>query len=127
MLPPPISQRLPQRMGSALQVESQVGRGSAFWFDLLVPIDRSSLDAQAFPDRSIISYTGPRRKILVVDDSAYNRAFLVDLPPEEQLAALFELASIGDISACKPTRPKSPNTIQHCALLRINWALSQPV
>jgi CheY-like chemotaxis protein len=74
-----ISQRLLQRMGSALQVESQVGHGSTFWFDLSVPVTTEALELKLPSSRPVIGYAGPRRTILVVDDSPYNRAFLVDL------------------------------------------------
>jgi CheY-like chemotaxis protein len=73
-----ISQGLIQRMGSALQVESQVGHGSTFWFDLSVPVTTEALEKLP-SGRPVIGYAGPRRTILVVDDSSYNRAFLVDL------------------------------------------------
>jgi signal transduction histidine kinase/DNA-binding LacI/PurR family transcriptional regulator/ActR/RegA family two-component response regulator len=74
-----ISQRLLQRMGSALRVESQVGHGSTFWFDLGVPVTTEALELKPSSGRLVIGYAGPRRTILVVDDSPYNRAFLVDL------------------------------------------------
>jgi signal transduction histidine kinase/DNA-binding LacI/PurR family transcriptional regulator/ActR/RegA family two-component response regulator len=74
-----ISQRLLQRMGSVLQVESQVGNGSTFWFDLRVPVTTEALELKLPSGRPVIGYAGPRRTILVVDDSSYNRAFLVDL------------------------------------------------
>jgi signal transduction histidine kinase/DNA-binding LacI/PurR family transcriptional regulator/CheY-like chemotaxis protein len=74
-----ISQSLVRQMGSTIQVASQAGCGSTFWFDLHVPVERASVDARAGLGRTIIGYAGPRRTILVADDSTYNRAFLVDL------------------------------------------------
>jgi PAS domain S-box-containing protein len=74
-----ISQRLIQRMGSTIQVESRLGAGSIFRFDLVVPVVGEAIAAPLIPDRPIVGYDGPQRTILVVDDSAYNRAFLVDL------------------------------------------------
>jgi len=74
-----ISQRLVRHMGSAIQVDSQLGAGSTFWFDLVVPVVAEALAVQPTRDRPIVGYDGPRRTILVADDSAYNRAFLVDL------------------------------------------------
>jgi CheY-like chemotaxis protein len=74
-----ISQHLVQRMGSAIQVESQFGGGVAFWFDLVVPVLADAPVTNAPADRPIIGYTGPRRTILVADDNPYNRALLVDL------------------------------------------------
>jgi signal transduction histidine kinase/DNA-binding LacI/PurR family transcriptional regulator/DNA-binding NarL/FixJ family response regulator len=74
-----ISQRLIQRMGSTIQVASQVGGGSTFWFDLIVPVFAEEPARVPPAARQVVGYTGPRRKILVVDDSVYNRTFLVDL------------------------------------------------
>jgi signal transduction histidine kinase/DNA-binding LacI/PurR family transcriptional regulator/DNA-binding NarL/FixJ family response regulator len=75
----PISQRLIRQMGSTLQVESQIGHGSTFWFDLGAPVAAETLELKPSSDRPVIGYAGPRRTILVVDDSPYNRAFLVGL------------------------------------------------
>jgi CheY-like chemotaxis protein len=74
-----ISQRLLQLMGSALQIASQEGKGSTFWFDLAVPVVAEEAVANLPADRSVAGYAGPRRTILVADDSPYNRTFLVDL------------------------------------------------
>ena len=74
-----ISQRLLQQMGSTLQVKSELGRGSTFWFDLVVPVVDNALEPTPRSDRPIVGYDGPRRTILVADDSVYNRSILVDL------------------------------------------------
>jgi signal transduction histidine kinase/ActR/RegA family two-component response regulator len=76
-----ISQRLVEAMGGQLQVRSELGRGTVFWFELWLPvvvlnIAVNSVD-DAFPD--IIGYLGPRRKILVVDDNFYNRSVLITI------------------------------------------------
>jgi signal transduction histidine kinase/DNA-binding LacI/PurR family transcriptional regulator/DNA-binding NarL/FixJ family response regulator len=74
-----ISQQLLQYMGCTLQVESQLGGGSTFWFDLTVPVAADDVIEAPTSDRTIVGYAGPRRTILVADDSATNRSFLVDL------------------------------------------------
>jgi signal transduction histidine kinase/DNA-binding LacI/PurR family transcriptional regulator/FixJ family two-component response regulator len=74
-----ISQQLLQHMGCSLQVESQLGGGSTFWFDLTVPIIADDGIEAPTSDRPIVGYAGPRHTILVADDSATNRSFLVDL------------------------------------------------
>jgi PAS domain S-box-containing protein len=74
-----ISQRLLQQMNSTLQVESELGKGSSFCFDLLVPVVGGTLEAAPSSDRPILGYAGPRQTILVADDSVYNRSILVDL------------------------------------------------
>ncbi|MEM8807751.1 MAG: ATP-binding protein [Cyanobacteria bacterium P01_G01_bin.38] len=75
-----ISQKLVQMMGSEIQVDSQPGQGSRFWFELTVP---ESPDSQ-LPDpdpqlRQIQGYQGRRRTLLVVDDHWQNRSVITQL------------------------------------------------
>ncbi len=74
-----ISRELIQSMGSDIHVTSELGQGSTFWFDLVLPV--VSVTAEARTDRGphLIGYTGPRRKVLVVDDNANNRQVLISL------------------------------------------------
>jgi PAS domain S-box-containing protein len=73
-----ISRQLVQLMGSDIQVESRVGQGSTFSFELDVPLVEGELAPQ--PLESVVTgYHGPRKKILVVDDAAENRAMVVDM------------------------------------------------
>lgn len=72
-----ISQRIVEMMDSQIEVESQVGRGSRFWFDLDLAVVSASV-AQA-PRRHIVGYQGKPRCILLVDDKAQNRRLLVNL------------------------------------------------
>ena len=72
-----ISRQFAQLMGSDIEVESRVGEGSTFRFSLDVPV--ISAQPAAAPARRITGYVGPRRKVLVVDDIAENRAVLRDL------------------------------------------------
>jgi len=73
-----ISRQLVHRMGGEIHVESQPGAGSRFWFDLDLPIVEPGVAAPAAA-RLPSGYTGPRRRILVVDDVADNRCMLCDL------------------------------------------------
>jgi signal transduction histidine kinase/ActR/RegA family two-component response regulator len=73
-----ISRQLVQLMRSEIHVDSAVGQGSRFWFELLLPL------AQAAPEpvqraRQVVGYAGERRRVLVVDDTPENRAFMIDL------------------------------------------------
>jgi CheY-like chemotaxis protein len=67
-------------MGSDIQVDSRVGQGSCFRFDLELPVETDAARlATAAPRRLITGYAGARRRVLVVDDIAANRMPLVDL------------------------------------------------
>ncbi|HRV93235.1 MAG TPA: ATP-binding protein [Anaerolineae bacterium] len=74
----PISQQLVRAMGSEIQVESEAEQGSAFWFELLLPVIEVDGPADPVPTRPVIGYDGPPRKILIVDDKTYNLALLVN-------------------------------------------------
>ena len=74
-----ISRQLIHMMGSDIHLESRVGQGSRFWFDIDMPLDEVKPEAAAFVERTIIGYQGPRKKVLIVDDFRANRVVLVDL------------------------------------------------
>jgi CHASE2 domain-containing sensor protein/CheY-like chemotaxis protein len=82
-----ISTKIVNLMGSDLQVQSQKGEGSIFFFDLVLPVivsGRSSHQTTANNDR-IVGFTRPRNSIsaqhtvphlLLIDDDAMNRQLL---------------------------------------------------
>ena len=75
-----ITCRILQMMGTNIQVTSQLGQGSTFWFDVDLPV--TSQWVEHIPDPhsgSIKGYREPQRTLLVVDDHPENRAVLVDL------------------------------------------------
>jgi signal transduction histidine kinase/ActR/RegA family two-component response regulator len=73
-----ISRQLVQLMGGQLQVESALGKGSRFWFDVpLTVVDAPGVKVGG--EHIASGYVGPRKTILVVDDVATNRALLRDL------------------------------------------------
>ena len=70
-----ISRKLVQLLNSNLQVESIVGQGSIFWFELILPIANIlavEQDKQLSHPPQIIGYQGKRQKILLVDDVSDN-------------------------------------------------------
>ncbi len=74
-----ISSRLVKMMGSELKVESQLNRGSIFWFDLDLAIIHTKTAVQSPTYRQTIGYQGPPQKVLIVDDWTENRHLLVDI------------------------------------------------
>lgn len=77
-----ISRQLVQMMGSEVQVNSTLGKGSTFWFDLALPDAESrslDTDRMIFHQGNIIGYTGKSQSVLVVDDQWANRSILVHL------------------------------------------------
>ena len=73
-----ISQRLIEAMGGEISVESQLGVGSRFWFNIVVPTAMAHLKPRALSP-SIIGYHGPPLSMLIVDDTSYNRLLLRSL------------------------------------------------
>lgn len=71
-----ISQQIVQMMGSTIQVSSTPGKGSCFWFEVHIPAANDWL-TESETQQKVIGYQGERRKILVVDDRAENRAVLM--------------------------------------------------
>jgi predicted ATPase/signal transduction histidine kinase/CheY-like chemotaxis protein len=80
----PISREFVKLMGGEISVESQVGRGSTFKFDLQVTIVEGSDTGEARPTRCVIALDpnpsfGRRYRILIVDDKWNNRQLLIKL------------------------------------------------
>ncbi|MGL5808162.1 MAG: ATP-binding protein, partial [Xenococcaceae cyanobacterium] len=75
-----ISKHLVELMGANLQVESQLGSGSHFWFEASFPIVEATTELVKNRDsQNIIGYAGERRIILIVDDKLENRLVLQEL------------------------------------------------
>jgi signal transduction histidine kinase/DNA-binding response OmpR family regulator len=74
-----ISQELAEAMETTLHVSSEWGEGSTFWFDITLPVLSPISETQQTFEQRIIGYTGPRRKLLVVDDKIDNRTVLMNM------------------------------------------------
>ncbi|HEY9654562.1 MAG TPA: ATP-binding protein, partial [Crinalium sp.] len=75
-----ISQRIVQLLNGRIQVKSQPGVGSAFWFEVELAIATDWAQQNSLTTgKQMIGYEGQRRSILVVDDRWENRAVLVNL------------------------------------------------
>ncbi|MGB1250932.1 MAG: ATP-binding protein [Candidatus Promineifilaceae bacterium] len=73
-----ISQHLVQLMGGTIHVESKLGEGSRFWFEIQVPLVNAVLGPRV--PRQVVGFRpNSPIKILVVDDNRPNRAILCEL------------------------------------------------
>jgi PAS domain S-box-containing protein len=81
-----ISQELVELMGSTIQVQSEIGVGSIFWFEVKLPEAAEWVKtAQANVHGQIIGIKGCRPKILVVDDRWENRSVVSKVAQSDRL------------------------------------------
>lgn len=72
-----ISKQLVEKMGGQLQVSSEIGQGSTFWFETTFPVvEQVTAQDKLTEQKRIVGYQGIRRHILVVDDKEQNRLVL---------------------------------------------------
>ncbi|WP_106753766.1 hybrid sensor histidine kinase/response regulator [Pannonibacter carbonis] len=73
-----ITKLMAQTLGGSLAVTSRPGEGSTFEVRLMLAAlaDQQPLVS---PERPVTGYTGPRRRILVIDDNADHRALMVEI------------------------------------------------
>jgi CHASE2 domain-containing sensor protein/CheY-like chemotaxis protein len=75
-----ISHKIVTLMDSTLEVHSEVGQGSRFWFDVEIPAAQGWSQANHVPDpETIVGFAGQPRRILVVDDLWENRSVFINL------------------------------------------------
>jgi signal transduction histidine kinase/DNA-binding response OmpR family regulator len=75
-----ISQKIIELMDSSLQVQSELGVGSTFWFEVELPEAAEwAIASRKNIHGTVIGYQGEKRKILIVDDRWENRAVIVNL------------------------------------------------
>ncbi|MCB0167939.1 MAG: PAS domain S-box protein [Anaerolineae bacterium] len=74
-----ITRQLVELMGAVLHIESELNRGSRFWFEVkLLVLEFSSVQIPA-PTKEIVGYQGQRRTLLIADDKLTNRLVLRDM------------------------------------------------
>lgn len=74
-----ISQKIVSLMGGMIQIKSQLGAGSQFFFQLNVPLATDWLQESVKSMGEVVGYQGLKRSILIVDDVPDNRAVLRNL------------------------------------------------
>lgn len=85
-----ITRQLLSLMNAEVKVESECGKGSTFWFDLTLPIVQTTLAETESHTQAIIEQEL---------DEASPSIFIA--PPTEQLELIYELASLGRMSALR--------------------------
>ncbi|MBD2446419.1 MASE1 domain-containing protein [Nostoc sp. FACHB-152] len=75
-----ISSKIVSLMNSQIEVQSELGKGTSFWFEVELPNVPDWAEAARLSQQGIISgYQGRKQKILVVDDKWENRSVIVNL------------------------------------------------
>jgi PAS domain S-box-containing protein len=90
-----LSQRILRLMGSELHVQSTVGQGSLFWFDLTLPESDSADMAEGLPVEWVSGHSQENGAPSMAQPAEVEQP-LIPLPPQE-VTQLYELALIGDI------------------------------
>jgi len=76
----PITKNLLNLMGCELRIQSILGEGSRFWFDLpVLESFQMTLAPRPLTSPPVVGFMGPPPKILIVDDSWENSLVLVNL------------------------------------------------
>jgi signal transduction histidine kinase/DNA-binding NarL/FixJ family response regulator len=74
-----ISRKLVQMMGGDIQVQSTLGEGSVFFFDLELPEVEQYSELVKAASQNIIGYQGKKRTLIITDDKLANRLILVKM------------------------------------------------
>jgi PAS domain S-box-containing protein len=102
-----ITRQFVHLMGGDIRVDSEVGKGSTFWFELSLPLVQG--DARPHEAEQVVTgYAGPRKTILVVDDVAGNRSVAVDLLGQLGFAML---EAVDGLDAIRQTELLKPDLV----------------
>lgn len=71
-----ISRQIVDLMGGRIEVESEPGEGSRFWFEIPLEIVAALPSPELRPRPEVTGYAGTRRRLLVIDDDETNRTLL---------------------------------------------------
>jgi len=74
-----ITKKLVDMMGGQLRVDSTLGQGSYFWFELALPEIQLHSAEHTDEQPEIIGYHGPQKKVLIMSDERDTRTILTTL------------------------------------------------
>ncbi|MEG3877339.1 ATP-binding protein [Microcoleus sp. herbarium7] len=75
-----ITQKIVEMMDSSISVQSELGAGSVFEFEISCPLAADWMHSSSFTKiGKIIGYSGSKKQILIVDDRWENRSVIVNL------------------------------------------------
>ncbi len=75
-----ITQKIIEMMDSSISVQSELGAGSLFEFEISCPVAADWMHSSSFTKiGKIIGYSGSKKQILIVDDRWENRSVIVNL------------------------------------------------
>jgi PAS domain S-box-containing protein len=96
-----IARELVDLMGGVLQVASEPGRGSSFWFDILLPeiVDPSGVTSQLPAPAGVSASWIPGTSLEAENAGGSWSEMPPASPPASILSELIELAQIGDVAA----------------------------
>jgi PAS domain S-box-containing protein len=103
-----ISDHLIAKMGGELKVESVLGSGSRFWFDLPIAVGddaRATSEAVSLPALDARLAPGETVTALVVDDSTANRQILAGLLESAGVTVFTASGGIEGVALAKANRP----------------------
>jgi len=94
-----ICRRLVELMGGRLSVESEVGAGSTFTFEIELEVAEGPAAVTRKPEKTVMGYAGKIRRLLIADDNPANLGMLVSFL--EPLGFDFETAEDGEDALVK--------------------------
>ncbi|MCP4995727.1 MAG: response regulator, partial [Gammaproteobacteria bacterium] len=101
-----ITRQLVTLMGGELQVKSQAGHGSTFWFEATFPIvGAEARSSAAALEPRIRGYRGERRTILIVDDKEINCLVLRDFLEPLGFNTILATDGRAEVEQARQTKP----------------------
>lgn len=106
-----ISRRLVEVMGGEIGLESEVGVGSTFWFEIPLPLGSSPTGKSVALAHDLLAGL----RVLVVDDNATNRTILSPSSPPGGSSRSWPGTRSRPWTACGRRRPRASRTTSPCS------------